>query len=195
MLGDADRLEHPLDVSVHQRPLLPARGGVRAVLEGLAIDHDVLRVRRRRARRGLRGAELRQQRPVGSKNPHELPCQRLRRLPIEVIENVPAQNSIDAFLVLREALTEKRGKLLELPFRDVPIDVLEEILDDDLAAELLAEERDIGADDRAKIEQQRLRSRVETREKLGERLGGMSGRVGAAVSGVRLVLPFTREEV
>ena len=75
------------------------------------------------------------------------------------------------------------------------IDILEEVLDQNLAAQLLAEERDVGADDRTEVEQQRLRFRAQAREKLGERLGGMDGRVGAAVSGVRLVLPFPGKEV
>src|SRR5205085_230593 len=115
--------------------------------------------------------------------------------PIEVVENVPAENAIDAGLLLCEALTEERGQILELAFRDVPIDVLEEILDEDLAAKLFTEERHVRADDRSEVEQQRLRARVQAREKLGERLGGMNGRVGAAVSGVGLVLPFARKEV
>ncbi len=51
LLGDAQRLEHPLDVAVQQRPLLAARRGIRPVLQVRRIDDDVLRVGRRRRRR------------------------------------------------------------------------------------------------------------------------------------------------
>ena len=79
----------------------------------------------------------------------------------------------------------------------MPIDVLENVLDQDLAAQFLAEERDVGPDNRAKIEEQGLRSRVEAQagEKLGERLGWMDRRVAPAISGVRFVLATTGKEV
>ena len=48
LLGDAQRLEQPLDVAVGQRPLLAAGRVIRAVLQRLAVDHHVSRVRRRR---------------------------------------------------------------------------------------------------------------------------------------------------
>ena len=56
LFGDAQRLEHPLDVAVEQRPLLASRGGVRPVLQGLAIDDDVLRVGRRPPRPAARSS-------------------------------------------------------------------------------------------------------------------------------------------
>ena len=194
LLGDAERLEHPLDVAVQERTLLAAGGGIRTVLQRLSIDDDVFRVRRSVRRLRLHGAELRQQRAVRPEDANEVPGQRLGRRPIDVVEDVPAENAVDAPLLLREARLEERGQLLELALRDVAIDVLEEILDQDLAAKLLAEERDVGADDGAEIEEQRLRPRVQAGEKLGERLGRVRGRI-AAVSGVRLVLAATGEEV
>ena len=76
------------------------------------------------------------------------------------------------------------GQLLERACRGVPIDVREQILDEHLAAELLAEERDVGADDRAEVEQHRrlgLAGRQrgeELRERLGrdDRLSATRGR-------------------
>ena len=47
LLGDAQRLEHPLDVAVLERPLFAARGRIRPVLQRGLIDHDVLGVHRR----------------------------------------------------------------------------------------------------------------------------------------------------
>ena len=38
----------------------------------------------------------------------------------------------------------------------MPIDVLREVFDKDLAADFFPKKRDVGADDRAKIEQQRF---------------------------------------
>ena len=79
----------------------------------------------------------------------------------------------------------------------MPIDVLENVLDQDLAAQLFAKERDVGPDNRAEIEEQGLRSCVEAQagEKLGERLGWMNRRVAPAIRGVRFVFATTGEEV
>jgi hypothetical protein len=77
------------------------------------------------------------------------------------------------------------------------IDVLENVLDQDLAAQLFTEERDVGPDNGAKIEEQGLWSRAEGQagEKLGERLRWMDRRVAPAISGVRFVFATTGEEV
>ena len=92
--------------------------------------------------------------PSGRSIRVQLARERLRRGFVEIIEDVPAEDAVDGVVFLREALREKRRERLELALGDVPIDVLEQILDDDLAAKLLAEERDVGADDRAEVEQQ-----------------------------------------
>ena len=55
----------------------------------------------------------------------------------------------------------------------VPVDVGVEILDEDLAPELLAEERDVGPDDGAKVEQHGIGAAGERRQELPERLGGI----------------------
>ena len=53
-----------------------------------------------------------------------------------------------------------------------PVEVREEVLDEDLAAELLAEELDVGADDRPEVEQRRAPGAAQRREELPQRLGG-----------------------
>ncbi len=52
------------------------------------------------------------------------------------------------------------------------IEVGEDVLDEDLAAELLAEEADVAADDRTEIEQDRRFARRERLQKLAQRLRG-----------------------
>ena len=54
---------------------------------------------------------------------------------------------------------------------DVAIEIGEQILDEDLAAELLAEEADVGADDGPQIEEHGRLAAREARQELAERLG------------------------
>ena len=109
---------------------------------------------------GSDSAEKRQQYAVGTKHPHELIGQRLRRFLIKVVEQVPAQDAVDTARLLREPLHQERRKLVEKTVTDVTVDVLRQIFDDDLAAQLLAKETDVGADDRTKVEEDRLRARA-----------------------------------
>ena len=51
---------------------------------------------------------------------------------------------------LRKPLLEERRQRVELAFAHVPIEIGEDVLDEDLAAELFAEEADVAADDRAR---------------------------------------------
>src|SRR4029450_6538232 len=112
------------------------------------------------AGRRLRGAEKRQQYAVGTQHPHELIGQRRRGFLIKVVEDVPAQDAVDTARLLREPLHQERRKLVEKTVTDVTVDVLRKIFDDDLAAQLLAKETDIGADDRPKVVEDRLRARA-----------------------------------
>ena len=48
-----------------------------------------------------------------------------------------------------------RGSVSSLPVADVPIEIREDVLDENLAAELFAEEADVAADDRPEVEQDR----------------------------------------
>ena len=70
------------------------------------------------------------------------------------------------------ALVEELGQRLELPLADVSIDVGEDVLDEDLAAELLAEKAHVAADDRPEIEQHRRFARGQRGEEFPERFGG-----------------------
>ena len=79
---------------------------------------------------------------------------------------------------LRETRLEERRQFVELVLFHVAIDVGGDVLDANPAAELLAEERDVAADDRAEIEQRGVLARLQQLEELGERLGGIRGLVG-----------------
>ena len=96
----------------------------------------------------------------------------------------------------------RRRQLVERAGPRVPVEVGEQILDEQLAAEPLAEERDVGADDRAEIdEHRRLRLAGERREELREGLGrddrlvaARDGRVAGRV-GLAGALPAPAEKV
>src|SRR5262245_45642686 len=60
LLGDAQRLEQPLDIAGRQRPLLSAGPAVRAVLKVLTIGHDVSRESWRGLRRRFNNVEQRE---------------------------------------------------------------------------------------------------------------------------------------
>ena len=92
-------------------------------------------------------------------------------------------------------LDNARRELVELAFANVTIDVLRQILDDDLAAELLAEEAHVGADDRTEIEEHRLRARAQARDEARQHLRRVHGRIGRTDIGVGVFLTATREQV
>src|SRR5262249_4394134 len=89
-------------------------------------------------------------------------------------------------IVDREALLEKRREILELAVADVTIDVGEDVLDENLAAELLAEKADVAADDRAQVEQDRRLPRRQAREKLSQSFGREDGIVDHRRCGERM---------
>ena len=66
---------------------------------------------------------------------------------------------------------------------DVALDVRGDVFDADPAAELLAEEGDVAADDRSEIDQHRVLAGLQAREELRQRLRGMT-ELGLAVDGV-----------
>ena len=161
---------------------LAARGGIRPVLQVGLIDDDVPRVLGPGAGLRLRRVEKRQQHAVGRRIRTSCSASAFADCLVEIVEQVPAQDAVDAAGLLREALRQERGELLEHAFTDVAIDVLRQILDDDLAAELLAEETDVGADDRTEIEQHRLRARAQAGDETRQHLGRMDGRIRAPAS-------------
>src|SRR6185436_4615420 len=117
---------------------------------------------------------------LGTEDARQLLRERLRRRLVEIIEDVPAQDAVDARVGLRESLLEEGGQIGDVPIAHVPIDVLRQVLDEDLAAKLLAEEVDVGPDDRTQIDQDRLFARVQAGKKLPERLRRINRRVGRA---------------
>ena len=71
---------------------------------------------------------------------------------------------------MREALRQRLGQRVARAGARVPVDLGGEILDEQLAAELLAEERDVGADDRAEVDEHRRLVVRERGEELRQRL-------------------------
>ena len=76
-----------------------------------------------------------------------------------------------------EALLEEGRQRLERARFRVPIDVAEEIFDEELAPEPLAEELDVGADDRPEVEEYRRVLLCEVGEELGKALRHHDGLV------------------
>ena len=124
-------------------------------------------------------------------------ARRSAEAPLQVIEDVPAENAVDGSCLLRKARVEEGREIFDLRLVQVPVDVLGEILDENLAAELLAEKCEVGADGRAEIEQHRLRAGAEPGQEPRERACWLDGRIERAGAGVVSVVVFAppREEV
>src|SRR5688572_14596038 len=164
-IRDTQSGEEPDDVAVEQGRLPPARRGIGAVPQVDLVDDDVFRVagltRLCRAEEGEQGA-------VGSQDARQLTGQRLRGTAIEVIDHVPAQDPVDRAVLLRKAFLEEYRQLVDLAPAHVTIQIREDVLDEDLASELLAEKTDVAADHRAEIEQNRRFARRERGQELPE---------------------------
>ena len=72
---------------------------------------------------------------------------------------VPAQDAVDRAVACGNASWRAPGSASQLAVADVPIEIREDVLDENLAAELLAEEADVAADDRPEVEQHRRLAR------------------------------------
>ena len=75
---------------------------------------------------------------------------------------------------------QKRRQRVELALADVPIEIGEDVLDEDLAAELFAEEADVAADDRPEVEQHRRLARRQRVRNLRSALVAKTGSSTAA---------------
>ena len=120
--------------------------------------------------RDRRRAEKTHDRAARPHHPDDLPRQRLRGGLVEEVEVVPAQKPIDALVGMAEPVGEEARQRLRGFGANVAIDVGAQILDEQLAAEALAEKSHVRADDRTEVHQHwrfRLRQR---REKLRQRL-------------------------
>jgi hypothetical protein len=79
----------------------------------------------------------------------------------------------------------------------VAIEILEDVLDENLAAETLAEKAHVFADHRPQIEQDRRVLPRERRDKLAQRLGGKHGIAGGRRGGARdarIAIHFARRD-
>src|SRR5206468_9608740 len=95
----------------------------------------------------------------------------LRRGAIQIVDEVPAQDAVDSAGFLWKSFLEKRRQGLERAGTHVPIEIGEQILDEDLASQLLAEEADVAADDRTEVDEYRCFARRQARQELAQRLG------------------------
>src|SRR6185503_7392361 len=116
-------------------------------------------------------AEESEQRAVGLEQAGQLDRERLRRRRVQVIDQIPREDAVDAACGLHEAFGEKRRKVSRRASTDVPLEVGVQILDEYLAAQRLAEKGQVRPDDGTQVEQHRRVQRGERPEELLQRLG------------------------
>ena len=80
---------------------------------------------------------------------------------------MPSTDPSSCFKPRLQILGERDFRVLR-----IAIEIAEQIFEDDLAAETLAEKRDVRADDRSEVHQDRGLARCQARQKLSQRLGG-----------------------
>src|SRR5438270_88709 len=166
-IRDAQAGEQPDDVAIEERGLTAACRRIRAMLQRHLVADDVLGVV---LYLRLRGAEEAEQRPVRSQDPRQLVGDLRRRRLVEIVDQIPAENAVDGVRDLRESLLQKGRQLFELAAAHVAIDVGKDVLDENLAAELLAKKADVAPDDRAQIEQDGRIVGRKARQELAESL-------------------------
>jgi hypothetical protein len=96
---------------------------------------------------------------VGPEHAHQLRGEGLCRFPIHIVDQIPAEDAVDRRIGLREPLREERRKRLDFPLAYMAIEIRVDVLYENLAAKLLAEVRDVAADDRSQIQQDRRTAR------------------------------------
>src|SRR3954465_4035001 len=189
-VGDPKAGEQPDDVAVQQDRLAAAGCRIGPVLQVHLVDDDVLRVPRIAS---LRRPEKPEQRAVGTKHARELIGERLAGRLVHVVDEIPAENPVDGRFFLWKPLFEKGGEFVELAAANMAIEVREDILDENLAAELLAKETDVAADDRPEIEQDGRLLRGERGQKLPKGFRGKDGVVDR-IRGGEVRIGSTRRE-
>jgi hypothetical protein len=194
LLVHAQRFEKTLDVPVRDRPLLRPRSRVRPVLQAATVDDHMASVFAPSPWPRLRRREEGQKHTVRPKETDELLGERLRRCPIEVVEDIPAQDPVDAGRFLRKPFLQEGRKLFD-EFVGLAIDVLVQILDDELAANLLAEKTEVGPDDRTEVENDGLRPAAQTGDETRERLGRLDRSLGGAGLRLSVFLSTTGEQI
>jgi hypothetical protein len=152
------------------------------VFERLVVDDEIPRVFL--ARHGDGGKE-REERATGLEEPGHFARQRLRRALVEVVEDVPAEDAVEAGIGLGEAGLEELRQLFGPVLPRVLLEVRVDVLDEELAAQAFTEIVDVAADNGAEVEQHRSLAMLERREEPAERFGGdgsfCTGRGGSAV--------------
>ena len=149
----------PDDVAVQQNRLPAAGRRILAVPQRHVVHDDVASCSACRAAarcRKIRGAP-----PSGGARASAA-SRRLRRLPIEIVDQIPAEDRRRPYAsACGKPLLRKPEATRAFRSRTWRSRSREDVLDEDLAAKLLAEETDVAADDRAQIEQDRRARAVE----------------------------------
>lgn len=172
---NAQGREEANDVAVEQDRLPSARCRIRAVLQPELIDDDVFGVA---GVARLRRTEKAEQRAFRSEQARELIGERLCGGAIQIVEDIPAEDAVDWILQRRKAGFQKTWNRRNVTRLQVPVEVGKDILDSNLAPELLPEERDVGSDDRSEIEQDRRFPRRQAGQELAQGLGREHNLVG-----------------
>jgi hypothetical protein len=139
------------------------------------IDDDVLGVA---GVARLRRTEKAEQRAFRSQQAGELIGERLCGGAIEIVEDIPAEDAIDWIRQRRKPGLQKTWNRRNVTGSQVPVEVGKNILDSNLAPELLPEEADVGSDDRSEIEQDRRFPRRQAGQEFAQRLGREHNLVG-----------------
>ncbi len=147
-LGDDQPVEHSDDVAIRQAdPLAPLPGTI--AVPDTAIVQDFKPRERRALDPG--GAEEAHHRAAWLQQPHDLRGKHLSRSFGEEVEDVPAEDAVDAAVRMGEPGPERRCQVFRSRPPEVAVHVRHEILYEQLAPEPLAAERHVGAGDRPEI--------------------------------------------
>jgi len=92
---------------------------------------------------GLCRPEEPEQHTFRPKQSDQLSGERLRRASIEVIDEIPAEDAVDGFRQFRKPIGKKLRKCTHIAAPLIPVEVREDVLDVDLALELLTEKADV----------------------------------------------------
>src|SRR5207342_2029228 len=96
---------------------------------------------------------------------------------------------------LRQPSAQKFGQRVQLVLADMPVEVGVDVLDENLAPQLLAEEADVPADDRTEVEQNGRFALREGGQKLAKgfrreslrRREARDGRIGVSLAGIEAI--------
>src|SRR5262249_2172741 len=107
----------------------------------------------------------------GPQQPRALRGELLRGCRREVIDDIPAEDAVDAAARLPESLFEECRELVGTPLARMAFDVSEDVLDEDLASELLAGKCDVAAEDGPQMDEDGRLTRRDRAEEFAQRFG------------------------